>query len=174
MPVIRCTKRLLTYSKRSAVATAPSPEGLFGEWYANAISMPFPGKWLVLYTHPQTRISVVVAGRSLNTTVHHLKDRFAGLLTRLGVPDRQRQDACSSLNDEVIVARTNSRSVIGTQTDYGHTLRYLAGRASSMDEVDLAEMEDCMARTPIIALKLFPRDAVYDTLGIPRNHSTRL
>jgi len=171
MPVIRCTKRLLTYSKRSAVATPPSPTGPFGEWYANAISMPFPGKWIVLYTHPQTRISVVVPGRSLNTTVHHLQDRFAELLTRLGVPERQRQEACSGLKDELVVARTNSRSVIGTQTDYSHTLRHLAGRASSMDEVDLAEMEDCMARTPIIALKLYPRDAVYDTLGIERNRS---
>ena len=152
MPLIRCTKRLFTYSRRSPVTDPPASRGTFGEWYANAISLPFPGKWLVLYTHPETRLSIAVPGRSLNTTVAALPERFANLLRRLKIDEETIERECAFVRDEVITGKTISRSVIGTQTDFGKMLKIYADHAGSMERFDLDEMEDSMAGTPITAL----------------------
>lgn len=166
MPLIRCTRRLFKYSRRSPVTDPPASPGLFGEWYANAISLPFRGKWVVLYTHPETRLSIAVPGRSLNTTVAALPERFANLLRRMGVDDETIAEACEPVNDEVILAKTESRSVIGTQTDFGKMLKFHADHVGTLEALDWDKMEDFMARTPITALGLFPYQKARELLDV--------
>jgi hypothetical protein len=121
---------------------------------------------VVLYTHPASRLSLAVPGRSLNTTLSHLPDRFAALLRRIRVPEASVEEACSDLEGDYTIAKTASRSVIGTQTDFGKLLKNHADRVGSMDAFDLVHMENRMVQTPITALGIFPDYKVHEILGL--------
>lgn len=147
MIVIRCTRRLLKSSPIVPVADPPVSDAPLGEWYANAIPLPFAGRWLTLYVHAGTLLAVVVPGRSVGGTLDGFRLRLPSLLRRLNVPEQWIQARRAELAD-VVVAPTASRRILGIMTDMDRLLTCDAEDAGSFAAMDLAVMEDFLAETP--------------------------
>jgi hypothetical protein len=147
MIVIRCTQRLLKSSPIAAATDPPPSASPLGEWYANAIPLPFPGRWLTLYVHAGTLLAVVAPGRSLGGTLQAFRLRLPSLLVRLNVPEPWIQARRAELAD-VVVARTASRRILGVMTDMRRLLLFDAEDAGSFAAMDLDRMEDFLAETP--------------------------
>lgn len=148
MIVLRCTQRLLKRSGFPVVAEPPASELPLGEWYANVIPLPFPGRSVVMYTSSNTLLTVVTPGRALRTTIPIFQQRLPALLTRLRLPAAwvARHAAGAS---EVCIARTANRRVLGSMIDLANNLRSDAYAASSFDRVDLSYLEFRLSEPPM-------------------------
>ena len=175
MVLPRGTRRLLKGAEAPTSAGVPSAEGSLrdsrplGTWYANAVSLPFPGRVLVLFTAAETLLSVVAPGRSLRTTLPVFQRRVPLLLLRLGLPGAWIQARADELADVHVAragARTSDRRVLGTMTDASLQIRAEAEAAGTFDWLDLDRVEDRLAQVPLGALRSqrsshgFPSDAV--------------
>jgi hypothetical protein len=150
MILIRATRRLLK-DVRDIVNEPTEPAFPLSEWYANAIPLPLPGRWVVLYTSAESLLTVLVPGRSLTTTVPRFKLRAEQLLRRLGAApewiDQHRIHA-----EQVVFARTADRRVLGTMNDLAFLAQVAAEEAKSFDRLDLDALELQLARTPFSLL----------------------
>lgn len=181
MVLLRATRRLLTASASRAtgrrgtdalLSEGPLPEvGPLGTWYANVVSLPFPGRSLVLFTVADTMLSVVASGRSLRTTLPVFQRRVPLLLVRLGLPGAWVEARADDLADVHVAragAQTVDRRVLGTMIDATYQIRAEAEAAGSFDRLDLDRVEDRLAEVPLGALRSeqsshgFPADAVME------------
>lgn len=150
MILIRCTRRLLKNVGEVLSDPAP-PKTPLGEWYANAIPLPFRGRWLVLYTNAETLLTVLVPGRSLTATVPRFRRRVGPLLQRLGA--RPQWIARNWTPDEEVgFARTADRRILGTMNDLAFQAQVEAEYADDFDRLDLDTLELQLAETPLSLL----------------------
>lgn len=181
MVLIRATRRLLSASTgrklgsgfrdaEAFLSDGPLPDvGPLAMWYGNIVSLPYPGRSLVLFTAADTMLSVVAPGRSLRTTVPVFQRRVPLLLLRLRLPGAWIQARVDDLT-EVQVARAGAHSldrrVLGTMTDATYQIRAESEAVGTFDRLDLDRVEDRLARVPLGALRSarsshgFPADAV--------------
>lgn len=148
MIVLRCTQRLLKGSGYAVVAEPPASDLPLGEWHVKVISLPFPGRSVVMYTSSNTLLTVVAPGRSLRTTIPIFQQRLPALLARLQLPAAwvARHAAGAA---EVCVAPTANRGVLASMIDLAKTLRSDAYAASSFDRVDLNYLEFRLSEPPM-------------------------
>jgi hypothetical protein len=140
MIVLRCTRRLLKGSGFLVVAEPPASDLPLGEWYADVVPLPFPGRSVVMYTSSKTLLTVVAPGRALRTTIPIFQQRLPALLSRLQLPAAwvARHAAGAS---EVCIARTDNRQVLGSMNELAYMMVALAEDASSFGELDLDGLE---------------------------------
>lgn len=147
MILVRCTRRLLKSSPIAAATDPPTPASPLGEWYANTVSLPFPGRWVTLYVHAQTLLAVVARGRTLGTTLDGFRHRLPLLLRRLGTPEPW-IDARRPELAEVVVAPTANRRILGFMNDMQRSIAFRAEDAGSFVALDLDAVEDELAEKP--------------------------
>jgi hypothetical protein len=152
MILIRCTQRLLKSSPLKPVADPQPPTSPLGEWYANAIPLPFPGRWLTLYVHAGTLLAVVASGRTLGGTLDAFRLRLPPLLRRLGAPEAWIQARQTELA-EVVVAPTADRRILGFMTDMRRMIAFDAEDAGSFAMLNLDVVEDQLAECPFSITK---------------------
>lgn len=167
MIIVRATQRLLKASGTLPDPEPPPPTATLGEWFANAIPLPFRGRTLVLYVNSVTFLTVAVPGRTLGTTLPIFRQRLPKLLLRLGAPGKWIAEEFRHL-DKVAIAKTNSRVVLGVMNDIAFHARWLAEDAGSWERFDLDDYERKMAGMPMSPLKYhFPNNALENLLGLP-------
>jgi hypothetical protein len=155
MVLIRATRRLLNGRSVPIGDDLPPDVGPLGEWYANAVALPAPGRWLVLFTSADTLVSFVAPGRSLRTTLPVFERRVPLLLRRLGLPEswvRARADAFEEVHIARAGAQTADRRVLGTMTDLAYQIRAEAEAAGTFERLDLDRMEERLAEVPLSVL----------------------
>jgi hypothetical protein len=146
--ILRCTQKLLKASG-ATLSPEPAPSGdALEEWYANVVSLPFPGRSVVMFTHPGTLLTVVAPGRVLRTTVPVFHQRLPELLRRVWVPDSW--IAGHAPTPEVHLAKTANRHVLGSMTDHAYTIWYHAELVSG--QLNLDDLEMRVAETPMTCL----------------------
>ncbi|HEU4558456.1 MAG TPA: hypothetical protein VFS20_11425 [Longimicrobium sp.] len=143
--ILRCTQKLLKASGATAEPDPGVPVGVLGEWYANGVSLPFPGRSTVMFTHPGTLLTVVAPGRALRTTLPVFHQRLPGLLRRVGVPEEW--ISAHAPAGEVRLAKTADRRVLGSMTDFAYAIWYHAQVVSG--EMNIDELERELAITPM-------------------------
>jgi hypothetical protein len=152
MIVLRCTQRLLKTSSYPVSADPPASTAPLGEWFANAVPLPLPGRWVVMYTNSQTLLTVVVPGRALGTTLASFQERTPALLRRLGLPEEWIELQGSRMQD-VMVARTNDRRVLGSMNDLAFQIQVTAEHTRSFECIDWDRLELDLAKVPLSMLK---------------------
>ncbi|MFL5541091.1 MAG: DUF6933 domain-containing protein [Longimicrobiaceae bacterium] len=156
--ILRCTQRLLKGSGLEIEADPPQPEAVLGEWYAHTVSLPFPGRGLVMYVSANTLLTVLVPGRAVRTTLPVFRQRMPLLLRRLELPGDW-VDAQARAAAEVLVARTKDRRVIGSMNEIANLAWAQAEVHSSFESLDLDRLESWLARVPHSMLRYrYPRD----------------
>ena len=149
--ILRCTQRLLKGIGFPIVADPPAPEAALGEWYANAVALPFTGRWLVMYTSASTLLTVVAPGRAVRTTLPVFRERLPRLLRRLGLPEEW-VDAQARAVEEVFIARTNNRRVLGSMNELAYLVWFAAADHRAFQTLDLDGLELELADVPLSML----------------------
>lgn len=165
MIVLRCTQRILKQSRITPTPEPPESTAALGEWYVNAVSLPFPGRSLVLYVSSQTLLTVAAPGRTLGPTLPVFRGRLPALLARLDLPAGW-IEAEKKHFSEVSYAATRSRSVLGSMNNIHRLIWFRAERALSFERLDLDALELELADTPFGAMQYhFPMDQVRALAG---------
>jgi hypothetical protein len=135
MLVVCCTTKLL---KRLRVETAPpsaTPEPRLGEWYATILQMR--PQHLVLLVNEPTRLAAVLPARDFGVLGQRISDAIVRVLQDLGL-DAGAIDHERRAMADVTFAKTASRSVRGTMSEFGFQLEQLRNAHPHMPEHALA------------------------------------
>jgi hypothetical protein len=139
--VLRCTKRLLD---RIGGPTAPEPEPSsttrLGDYYANFIIIR--RQQLVLAVSGITLLPVLLPAAPFKTVPSRLVDAVAEMLHALGTERQKIASEVSAMRDECLVAKTNSRQVLGSMLDFTNMLE------AYLDERPLVEVALHLAESP--------------------------
>src|SRR5450830_833438 len=113
MLVLRCTQKLL---KRIGPPVADPPESTtaLGDWYAQPLAVGH--QRYVLLVSERSRLPILMPARN----VKHLAARFP---KGLGVPAAVISQELAEAG-EIVVAKTDSRSLLGTLNDFSHMLKW--------------------------------------------------
>ena len=147
MVVLRCTQKLLARLKRPAVVPQGVSSTQLGDWYGNELRLG--RQQLLLFVSGRTRLAVIIPARDTRRLPTVLADAVADRLAALGVPaaliEQERQHMV-----DVVFARTDDRSVVGTMNDYAFMARDIHARGEAPETHE--ELMDFFAGTPILAL----------------------
>ena len=140
MITLRCTRKLL--KRLGGVTTEdPSPSTtIFGDWYANVLSLSFRGKSVVMFVNEPTLLAVFIPGRGAKKMLPVFRARAMALMRTLDLPEDCIKKEAEEMAD-LQLAPTASRSVLGAMNDMAQGLCMLAERKASADEIDWDEME---------------------------------
>ncbi len=117
----------------------------------------------LLFVSGRTRLAVIVPARDARRLTAALTDAVSDGLTALGVPAAQVEQERQQMS-EVVFARTNDRSVLGTMNDYAFMARATHARGDGPETP--AELMHFFACTPIIPLGcVTPEEMVRETVG---------
>ena len=162
MLVVRGTKKF----RERVGDTSPTdgqPTGLLGGWYANAL---FWRPQVALFVNETTRLPVFVPLAPAKSVIDRFPAEFEKVARRLGVDSAGLSGELHEM-EHWLVAKTASRSVLGTMNDFAHmadNYRWLH------DEVDLVDLAAWLAHTPCGTSScsgnvLWPDEALRSLLG---------
>ncbi len=144
MIALRCTAKLLARVGPPREVTEPSTSVL-GDWFAAPLGVSRQRFVLLISEH--SRLPVLVSGRDLRHLADNFPDALSAVLWGLGLdaPAIQREVEATR---EAVIAKTNSRSHLGTLTDFANLLGWqLQGQA----DPDLVQAAVELAHTPMAA-----------------------
>jgi len=139
--IVRCTQKLLAVIRPGRLADSP-PDG--EDWYANLLW--FSGRKCLLLTHAVTLFTVFepdVRAADLRDTGRQV----TGLIRRELAREQLPEDTFGSLDpDEVIVARTADRSVLGCMNDMAFLCEISIDRCGGLAVTDIGELNQALRR----------------------------
>jgi hypothetical protein len=142
MVALRCTKKLLARVGPPQEATEPTTT-ILGDWYACPLNVGHQRFVLLISEH--SRLPVLMAGRDLKHLTDNFPDALAAVLWGLGISAAVIQREVEATR-EAVIAKTNSRSHLGTLTDFSFMLKWwMQGR----HDIDLVEEALRLSRTPV-------------------------
>ena len=131
----------------------PISSNELGSWHANLLRID--RKKCILFTHDATLYSFFVPGLKKphfeNFQEVFGQNLFKNLLWE-NIPQNQIEIVLDE-NREIIIAKTNNRSVLGSMNDLTFQLKYRIGAMGGLVNVDLAELNHELNRIPMSAIK---------------------
>ncbi|MGC9348196.1 MAG: DUF6933 domain-containing protein, partial [Anaerolineae bacterium] len=135
MFTLRCTQKLLKRLGDPVTGDLAPSTTILGDWYANVYSLPFRGKSVVMFMNEPTRLVVLVQGRGGRQTIPAFRQRTARLLAHLGWAQHYIAREIEAM-EELQLAKTASRSILGSMNDVNRHVQIIAERAGSAEAVD--------------------------------------
>jgi hypothetical protein len=152
MAILRCTKKLLTELKaKPSEGTMSSNE--LGSWHANLLRID--RRKCILFTHDATLYSFFVPGLK-KPQFENVREVFGQNLFKNLLWENFPQNQIEIVLDEhreIIIEKTNNRSVLGSMNDLAFQLKYRIGAMGGLVNVDLAELNHELNRIPMSAIK---------------------
>jgi hypothetical protein len=128
---LRCTAKLLRRLRAAPVAEPVAPTTTLGDWYANLLYER--GGQVVLFVNERSLLPVLVSARDGSTLLPRLREAAREVLTRLGAPAAAVEAEVAAMA-EARIARTASRQVLGSMTDFAWMLTADRGEGRSLIE----------------------------------------
>ena len=148
MVVLRCTQKLLSRLKRPALEPPGVSSTRLGDWYGNELRLG--RQQFLLFVSGRTRLAVIVPARDARRLSAVLPAAVCDRLAALGLSSA-RIDQEREQMSEVVFARTDSRSVLGTMNDYAFMAKEMHARGNAPESLEA--LMQFLERTPIIALE---------------------
>jgi hypothetical protein len=151
MAIIRCTTKLLNELGAKPINAPDQPPGLC-DWHANLLRLE--RKKYVLFTNDQTLYSLLVRWMETPRSADFLERFRLGLFKSLmgeGIDDVQVEYVLSE-HTQVMITKTNSRSVLGSMNDLAFQIKSMT-RVSKLADADLSEINRQLNRIPMSAIK---------------------
>ena len=152
MAILRCTKKLLNELKTKPLE-GPAFSDKVGSWHANLIRVD--RRKCILFTHDATLYSFLVPGLKKpqfdNFTEVFGQNLFKNLLWE-NFPQNQIEIVLDE-HREIIISKTNNRSVLGSMNDLAFQLKYRIAAMGGLINVDLSELNHELNRIPMSAIK---------------------
>ncbi len=152
MAILRCTKKLLTELKTKPLER-PAFSDKVASWHANIIRVD--RRKCILFTHDATLYSFLVPGLK-KPQFENFREVFGQSLFKNLRWENFPQDQIELVlveHREIIIAKTNNRSVLGSMNDLAYQLKYRISAIGGLANVDLAELNHELNRIPMSAIK---------------------
>jgi hypothetical protein len=146
MIVVRGTQKFLARVGRPSDVELES-DGQLGDWYANAW---FWRPQVAVFVNQASRLPVLLPLAPASSVLARFPPMFAQVAGRLGVPDAAIDGELATMNEQAL-AKTASRSVLGTMNDFGHLADNYRWRHDEIDLVDLAVWLSEVPCTPLFS-----------------------
>jgi len=165
MVILRATKKVLRYLSPPVESPGESDTAL-GDWYVNRIAV---GRQpVLLLASANSLLPILTPARDVRGLPDRLSELVAARLRRLGV-DKRLIEAETSAMGEVVVAKTASRSVLGTMTDFAKLFPFYLdlrpGEPSPLEAVE-ARLADTPCRvTGRVGDSFYPGRKAQELLG---------
>lgn len=139
--ILRCTNKLLDVIKPQQLVVTPHGGD---DWYANLLR--FDGRKCLLLTHAATLFTVFepdVRAAILRDTGRLVTELIERELLREQLP----ADTFGALEPEqVVIAKTADRSVLGCMNDMAFLCEIVIGRSGGLASTDIAELNQALRR----------------------------
>ncbi len=145
MVAIRCTKKLLRRIGAPTPVTEPATTRL-GDWYAKPVAIGHQRLILLIAEH--TRLPVVMWARDVKYLALNFPDALARVLEGLGIEAAAAEREVAATR-EAVIAKTESRSLIGTLNDFSFMLQW---QLPDSPDLDLLEAALDLSHTPVLPL----------------------
>ena len=132
---ICCTSKLLKRTGFSVASSMSEPTTALGNWYANILF--FSHLQLLLFVSENSRLAVVTPAREIKSLPNHLIHHLSALLERLDAPPQWIEAEVREMTDARI-AKTHSKSVLGTMNDYDFQIEVMIQRSGIVDPLEMA------------------------------------
>lgn len=150
MVVFRCTRKLLDRLPIAAGSASARSTTALGDWYFTLIvAKP---QWLLLGVSERSRLPIVLPARELRTMTPRFQQALDHVLHDLGISEEAIAAERRSM-EEIAVARTVDRHVLGSVNDFARAIRFTLEDRLDKSPHDLSLW---LAETPILPLKDFP------------------
>ena len=136
MVVFRCTQRVLRRFRLQPSDADVVSSGVLGDWYANLLN--FGSQRYVLCQSERTLLPVILPARNESFPAE-FSSTLQKVLRMLGVP-REAVDQEASAANEIQIARTRSRQVLGAMNDFAFNAQVYLSHARSYDRA----LEACL------------------------------
>ena len=146
MVAIRCTKKLLARVGAPQEVTEPTTTVL-GDWYAEPVNIGH--QRLVLFISEHSRLPVLMAGRDLKHLAANFPDALAAVLWGLGIDAAAIRREVEATR-EAMIAKSNSRSHLGTLNDFSFMLKW---QLPDRGDLDLVQAALELSHTPVGPLR---------------------
>jgi hypothetical protein len=163
MLVLRCTQKLLKKVGKP-LADPPRSTTILGDWFAQPLAVGHQRYILLASEH--SRLPILMPARDTRNLLRNFPDALAEMLFALGIPPQaieREVEAC----DEVVIAATNNRSVLGTLNDYTNMLQWTM---PNRPNITLLETALWLADTPVRPVDGFPDKVTRRLLGDGKPH----
>ncbi|MBW2573435.1 MAG: hypothetical protein JRD87_09910 [Deltaproteobacteria bacterium] len=124
-----------------------------GSWHANLLRID--RRKCILFTHDATLYSFFVPGLK-KPQFENVREVFGQNLFKNLLWENFPQNQIEIVLDEhreIIIEKTNNRSVLGSMNDLAFQLKYRIGAMGGLVNVDLAELNHELNRIPMSAIK---------------------
>lgn len=152
MAILRCTQKLLTELKtKPSDGTISSDE--LGRWHANLLRID--QRRCILFTHDATLFSLLAPGLK-KAQFEYFREAFGQNLFKNLLRENFPQNQIEIVLDEhreIIIAKTNNRSVLGSMNDPAFQLKYRIAEMGGLVNVDLVELNHNLNRIPMSAIQ---------------------
>ena len=143
MILLRCTRKVLNLlGQRPRQVELSQPETGLAEWYVDIVEGLGPAFFLC--TNPSTLYTLVLSADNLEDSADlagRLLNRLVLHMTELKI-DRSRMERLAQQSGSILVAKTASRSVLGSMNDLiTHFCWHFSKQMSAKGKVDLRAVE---------------------------------
>ena len=160
MFTICCTGKILKRTGFIPEATIYPPTTALGDWYVNLVYIN--RTQLLLFVSDKTRLAIVAPAKNAKDLSNRLVHGLAAVLSDLNIPMEWAQFEINEMNDSHI-AKTRSRSILGTMTDYKFAIEY---HILGFGRTDPREISWELNQTPIKPLDYrFPSDLTIEAFS---------
>jgi hypothetical protein len=140
--VLRCTRKLLARVGPPVEDPPPSTTAL-GDWYAQPLGIGRQRFILLISEH--SRLPVLMPALDAKNLPRNLPEALWIVLLAIGVPQSAVEHEIEQM-DDVVIAKTNSRSHLGTLNDFSNMLWHTLPQHPEMSLIDHALW---LADTPV-------------------------
>jgi len=152
MAILSCTKKLLIELKTKPLER-PAFSNAVDSWHANLLRID--RRKCILFTHDMTLYSFLVPGLK-KPQFENFREVFGqNLFKNLRLENFPQDQIELVLNEhrEIIISKTNNRSVMGSMNDLAYQLKYRISAIGGLANVDLADLNHELNRIPMSAIK---------------------
>lgn len=164
--VLRCTAKL-PKKMGAPVPDPPPPTTVLGDWYGNTVNVGHQRMILLISEH--SRIAVVMPARDTRNIAKNFPAALRTQLSFLGIPENAVERELSEMK-ETVIAKTNSRTHLGTLNDFANMMWY---RLNSEVPPNLDELGFWLSGTPLEVDGHFPCDKARTLFGAPKRKGSR-
>ncbi|HRW09793.1 MAG TPA: hypothetical protein P5121_32050 [Caldilineaceae bacterium] len=172
MLIVRPTKKLAKQLRYTLSPTNQESTTRLGDWYANKYQ--FGRNHWILCVSERARLPVLLPAKDAKNFPARLQETLQLLLTAFGISPSLIQGEIAEMQ-EIVYAKSASRSVLGTMNDYGTALSFydlrtanpLMGYEASLWLAEIPSGAMAYERPDVVTPRLFAADAPADATRSP-------
>lgn len=140
---LQATKKLLSSSRLAGelFITKEDKQQYLQNWYVTLTGSGFPGKFIVMYVHQPSLLTIFVKGKTIKNTFPEFIQRLRSLLERFAFPAEFIETELSKTS-VYAAGKTSNRSMLSHINQMLLNVDWWVRRYSSYEAIDLVWMEN--------------------------------